>query len=79
MSGEAFPFRAARTIEIGGAAVLAQRITYVGELGYELYVPREWAVQVWDALVAAAAPRRSATRRSTRCGSRRATATSEPT
>jgi 4-methylaminobutanoate oxidase (formaldehyde-forming) len=33
--------------------VLAQRITYVGELGFELYVAPEWAVQVWDALVAA--------------------------
>jgi 4-methylaminobutanoate oxidase (formaldehyde-forming) len=30
--------------------VLAQRITYVGELGFELYVQPEWAVQVWDAL-----------------------------
>ncbi len=33
----AFPFRTAKTIEVGGAPVLAQRITYVGELGYELY------------------------------------------
>ena len=44
------------TISIGGAPVLAQRITYVGELGFELYVAREWAVQVWDAIVAAAQP-----------------------
>ena len=57
VSSEGFPFRAARTIEIGGAAALAQRITYVGELGFELYVPREWAVQVWDRLGAAGAPR----------------------
>jgi 4-methylaminobutanoate oxidase (formaldehyde-forming) len=49
----AFPFRAARTIRIGGAEVLAQRITYVGELGFELYVPPDWAVQVWDRLLAA--------------------------
>jgi 4-methylaminobutanoate oxidase (formaldehyde-forming) len=35
--------------------VLAQRITYVGELGYELYVAPEWAVQVWDALLGAGA------------------------
>ncbi len=35
--------------------VLAQRITYVGELGFELYVPPEWAVQVWDRLRAAGA------------------------
>ena len=35
--------------------MLAQRITYVGELGFELYVAPEWAVQVWDALLAAGA------------------------
>jgi glycine cleavage system aminomethyltransferase T/glycine/D-amino acid oxidase-like deaminating enzyme len=56
VSNEAFPFRTARTVDVGGADVLAQRITYVGELGYELYVPRRWAVQVWDALAAAASP-----------------------
>ena len=39
-----------------GAPVLAQRITYVGELGYELYVPPEWAIQVWDRLRAAGEP-----------------------
>ena len=38
VSAAAFPFRTAKTISIGGAPVLAQRITYVGELGYELYV-----------------------------------------
>jgi 4-methylaminobutanoate oxidase (formaldehyde-forming) len=43
-------------IRIGGAAALAQRITYVGELGFELYVRPEWAVQVWDRLVAAGQP-----------------------
>ena len=49
--------RSARaTISIGGAPVLAQRITYVGELGFELYVPPEWAIQVWDRLRAAGAP-----------------------
>ncbi len=56
VSHEAFPFRTAKTIDIGGAPVLAQRITYVGELGYELYLPREWAVQVWDELMRAASP-----------------------
>ena len=50
----ALPFRRARTIEIhGGAPILAQRITYVGELGYELYAPHLWAVQAWDRLMAA--------------------------
>jgi glycine cleavage system aminomethyltransferase T/glycine/D-amino acid oxidase-like deaminating enzyme len=50
VSNDALPFRRAISIDVGGAPVLAQRITYVGELGYELYVPREWAVQVWDRL-----------------------------
>ena len=54
-SDRALPFRRARHIEIGGADVLAQRITYVGELGYELYVTWPWAVQVWDRLMAAGA------------------------
>ena len=53
VSGEALRFRRATTISVGGAPVLAQRITYVGELGFELYVPPEWAIQVWDRLRAA--------------------------
>ncbi|HTZ04499.1 MAG TPA: glycine cleavage T C-terminal barrel domain-containing protein, partial [Gaiellaceae bacterium] len=56
VSVEALPFRTAKELRIGAAAVLAQRITYVGELGFELYVPRADAVQVWDALVAAGSP-----------------------
>jgi 4-methylaminobutanoate oxidase (formaldehyde-forming) len=52
-SNRTLPFASARAFRIGGAAVLAQRITYVGELGYELYVTRGWAVQVWDRLIAA--------------------------
>ncbi|MBA3453863.1 MAG: GcvT family protein, partial [Deltaproteobacteria bacterium] len=39
MTNEAFPFRAAREIDIGFARVLCIRITYLGELGYELYIP----------------------------------------
>jgi glycine cleavage system aminomethyltransferase T/glycine/D-amino acid oxidase-like deaminating enzyme len=53
VGAQALPFRAAREIAVGSAPVLAQRITYVGELGYELYVAPEWAVQVWDALLGA--------------------------
>ena len=53
LSNAAFPFRAARTIDIGYALVLCVRITYLGELGYELYVPAEQAVHVYDELVAA--------------------------
>jgi glycine cleavage system aminomethyltransferase T/glycine/D-amino acid oxidase-like deaminating enzyme len=56
VSNETFPFRTAKEISIDGVEVLAQRITYVGELGYELYVPRDGAVQVWDALTTTAAP-----------------------
>ena len=52
LSNEAFPFRTAREIEIGFARVLCVRITYLGELGYELYVPAEQAVHVYDLLVA---------------------------
>jgi 4-methylaminobutanoate oxidase (formaldehyde-forming) len=53
VSGEAFPYRAAAEIGIGFARVLCIRITYLGELGYELYVPAEQAVGVYDRLVAA--------------------------
>jgi glycine cleavage system aminomethyltransferase T/glycine/D-amino acid oxidase-like deaminating enzyme len=53
MSNEAFAFRDAREIAIGFARVLCLRITYLGELGYELYVPAEQAAGVYDRLVAA--------------------------
>src|SRR6185295_15873635 len=55
LSNEAFPFRTARHIDIGFARVLCVRITYVGELGYELYVSAEQAVHVYDRIVAAGA------------------------
>lgn len=53
MSNEAFPFRAAREIDIGFARVLCIRITYLGELGYELYIPAEQSVHVYDRIVEA--------------------------
>lgn len=56
LSNAAFPFRCAREIEIGYAKVLCIRITYLGELGYELYVPAEQAVHVYDVIVAAGEP-----------------------
>ena len=56
LSGEAFPFRAARWIDIGFARVLCIRITYLGELGYELHIPAEQALAVYDRLVAAGEP-----------------------
>jgi glycine cleavage system aminomethyltransferase T/glycine/D-amino acid oxidase-like deaminating enzyme len=56
LSPAAFPFRAARCIDIGLARLLATRITYVGELGYELFIPTEQAAHVYDVLRAAAPP-----------------------
>jgi glycine cleavage system aminomethyltransferase T/glycine/D-amino acid oxidase-like deaminating enzyme len=53
LSNEAFPFRTAREIDIGFARVLCVRITYVGELGYELYIPAEQATHVYERLLAA--------------------------
>ena len=52
----AFPFRTSREIEIGFARVRATRITYVGELGWELYVPSEYAPDVFDRLLRAGEP-----------------------
>lgn len=51
MSDEAFPFRAAKKIAIGYAWITCVRITYVGELGYELYVPAEHATHVYDRIM----------------------------
>lgn len=55
VSNEAFPFACCRTIDLAGAEVLALRITYVGELGWELHVPVEQALAVYRALTAAGA------------------------
>jgi glycine cleavage system aminomethyltransferase T/glycine/D-amino acid oxidase-like deaminating enzyme len=51
MSNVEFPYRAAREIDLGFARALCVRITYLGELGYELYIPAEQAVHVYDRLV----------------------------
>jgi 4-methylaminobutanoate oxidase (formaldehyde-forming) len=48
---EEFPFRTAQEIEVGGVRVLAQRMTYVGEYGYEVYVRPDDATRVWDFLL----------------------------
>ncbi len=53
LSNAAFPFGTVREIELGYATVRATRITYVGELGWELYVPTELAMGVYDDVVAA--------------------------
>jgi len=56
VSNDGFPYLRGRVVDVGGAVVWAQRITYVGELGWELYVEPEWAVPVWDRLMEAGAP-----------------------
>ena len=56
LSHAAFPFAHSREIELGYALVRASRITYVGELGWELYIPTEFTAGVYDAIVAAGAP-----------------------
>jgi 4-methylaminobutanoate oxidase (formaldehyde-forming) len=48
-----FPFATARRISIGYQSVLALRLSYVGELGWELYIPTSFALPVYDALVEA--------------------------
>jgi heterotetrameric sarcosine oxidase gamma subunit len=55
-SNEAFPFGTAREVQIGYQTALAIRLTYVGELGWELYVPVPFATGVYDTLVAAGLP-----------------------
>jgi heterotetrameric sarcosine oxidase gamma subunit len=53
LSDAGFPFGSSREVEIGYARVRASRITYVGELGWELYVPAEFATHVFDRIVEA--------------------------
>ena len=55
LSNDAFPYLSARPIHVGYAPVLAIRVTYVGELGWELHVPAEYAAGVHDDLSAAGA------------------------
>ena len=53
VSNTALPFFGARRIEVGHATVLAVRVGYVGELGYELYIPQEFGAHIYDTLWAA--------------------------
>jgi 4-methylaminobutanoate oxidase (formaldehyde-forming) len=55
LSDEAFGFGSSREIDLGYATVRATRITYVGELGWELYVPPEFAVGAYEDLISAGA------------------------
>jgi 4-methylaminobutanoate oxidase (formaldehyde-forming) len=54
-SNASFPFQTAQPIEIGYARAIAIRVSYSGELGWELYVPAEFAVSVFEALAHAGA------------------------
>lgn len=56
VSNAAFPFLAARRIEVGNATALAVRVGYVGELGWELYIPQEFAAHVYETLREAGEP-----------------------
>lgn len=50
LANEAFPFGTWKEIYIGGAPVRALRVSFVGELGWELHIPSEYAVGVYDLL-----------------------------
>ncbi len=56
VSHEGFPFATCRTIEMGSLRVLASRISYVGDLGWELYVPIEQGARLWDMVWEAGEP-----------------------
>ena len=53
ISNAALPYLHARTIQLNGVEVWAQRVSYVGELGWELYIPPERATLVWDEILKA--------------------------
>jgi 4-methylaminobutanoate oxidase (formaldehyde-forming) len=55
LTNEGFPFFTAREIAIAGSPAIAIRASFVGELGWELYVPAEYAVHVYDAVTEAGA------------------------
>jgi 4-methylaminobutanoate oxidase (formaldehyde-forming) len=57
LSNEAFPFGTLQEIDLGYARSIAVRRTYMGELGWELYVPTEFALGAFDALWESGAPR----------------------
>ena len=56
LTNEDFPFGTSQRLSVAGIDVLAMRMSYVGELGWELYVPNERAVDLHDALVSAGEP-----------------------
>jgi glycine cleavage system aminomethyltransferase T/glycine/D-amino acid oxidase-like deaminating enzyme len=56
VSHEGFPFARCKNIEVDALTVLASRISYVGDLGWELYVPIEQGAKLWDVVAEAGAP-----------------------
>jgi 4-methylaminobutanoate oxidase (formaldehyde-forming) len=52
LTNDAFPFATSRIIDLAYARVRATRITYVGELGWEIYIPTEFALSVYEAICA---------------------------
>jgi glycine cleavage system aminomethyltransferase T len=56
VSNEGFPYMTARKMMVGDVPVLAMRVTYVGELGWEFYCPTEYGLRLWDTLWAAGLP-----------------------
>jgi glycine cleavage system aminomethyltransferase T len=56
VSHEGFPFARCRAIEVGPMEVLASRISYVGDLGWELYVPFEQGARLWSIVAEAGEP-----------------------
>jgi glycine cleavage system T protein len=55
VSNDAFPYMTAQRINLNGMNIWAQRVSYAGELGWELYISPEHAVKVWDAIMEAGA------------------------
>src|SRR5579884_1829971 len=56
VSHDGFPFARCRTLEIDSLSVLASRISYVGDLGWELYAPMEQGARLWEIIAEAGAP-----------------------
>jgi glycine cleavage system T protein len=56
LSHEGFSYMSAKEINVGAVPCLAVRVTFVGELGWELYCPSEYAVGLWDSLMSAGTP-----------------------
>jgi glycine cleavage system T protein len=56
ISNAGFPYMTAKRINVGSVPVLAVRVTYVGELGWEFYFPMEYGTRLWDTLWAAGEP-----------------------